>query len=302
LHKEALVLFERFHTITDSLSEVNNSEKIAELQLIYDLEKKDAEITLLEKENALKASRLNIILISAVSAIILLLAFFSNRQVRMRRRQQREFTQKLLASIDDERSRISRDLHDDIGQSLSVIKAKINLIENGRVEQIIGLENEVGEVINQARQLSHSLHPSYLEKIGITRSVASLMERIQRGTGIVCSYEIDQKVEQLSLFHQSQLYRIIQECINNTLKHADAKALKLILSHTESQYLFEYMDNGKGLQSDRLKTGIGMDTIRERSNKLGGKVHYGDVNGKGFRLYFKFNGKARPQDDNTAVE
>jgi two-component system, NarL family, sensor kinase len=302
LYQEALEAFERFHTITDSLSEVNNSEKIAELQLVYDMEKKDAEITLLEKENALKASRLNIIIVSSISAIILILAFFSNRQIRLRRRQQREFTQKLIASIDDERSRISRDLHDDIGQSLSVIKAKINLIEKGRREQLEGLETELGEVINQTRQLSHSLHPSYLEKIGITRSVASLMDRIQRGTGIVCSYEIDERFEHLGIYYQSQLYRIIQECVNNTLKHAEAKALKLILSYSDDQFLFEYMDNGKGMQSDRLKTGIGMDTIRERSNKIGGKVYYGDVNGKGFRLYFKFNGKVRQQDEILAAE
>lgn len=300
--EEALQAFERYHTLTDSLSEVNNSEKIAELQLIYDMEKKDAEITLLEKENALKASRLNIIIVSSVALIILILAYFRNRQIRLRRRQQKEFTHKLIASIDAERSRISRDLHDDIGQSLSVIKAKINLIEKGRTEQLEGLESEVGEVINLARQLSHSLHPSYLEKIGITRSVASLMDRIQRSTGLICSYEIDEKFEELSLFHQTQLYRIIQECINNTLKHAEAKALKLILSYKDDQFGFEYMDNGKGVDSDRLNTGIGMDTIRERSSKVGGKVYTGDVNGKGFRLYFKFNGKARVQDDSISVE
>ena len=289
--EEALEAFEQFYNINDSLGEVNNSEKIAELQLIYDLDKKDANIELLEKENALKSSRLKIILIGLSSFIIVLFTILHNRHVRLRRRQQRDFTQKLISNIDDERSRISRDLHDDIGQSLSVIKSKINLYQQKKLKHLEGLDTEVGEIINQARQLSHVLHPSYLEKIGITRSVASLAERIQRNTGIICSFEIDEKIESLSIEVQTQLYRIIQESINNTLKHANASALKIVIRPIQDGYLFEYMDNGKGVENPETTDGIGIHTIRERALKLKGKAHFSSNKGKGYKCTIKFDDK-----------
>ena len=288
-YEDALEAFEEFYEINDSLAEVNNAEKIAELQLIYDIEKKDANIELLKKENALKESKINIIVLSAVFSIILLFTFLNNRHARLRRRQQRAFTQKLISNIDEERSRISRDLHDDIGQSLSVIKSKINLFTQQKLDNIDGLENDMGEIINQTRQLSHVLHPSYLEKIGITRSIASLAERIQKGTGIICSYDIDEKVENFSLETQTQLYRITQESINNTVKHANATALKISIFRNNGGYIFEYMDNGKGLdETSNANEGIGMHTIRERALKINGRAVFSDNKGRGFKCTIKF--------------
>ena len=147
----------------------------------------------------------------------------------------------------------------------------------------------MGEIINQTRQLSHILHPSYLEKIGLTRSIASLAERIQKGTGIICSYDIDEKVETFSLEAQTQLYRITQESINNTVKHAKATALKVSISRNNGGYIFEYMDNGKGLdESNNINEGIGMHTIRERALKINGKAIFSDNKGKGFKCIIKF--------------
>jgi len=287
-YKEALEAFEQFYTIDDSLAEVNNAEKIAELQFIYDIEKKDANIELLKKENALKESRINIIVLSSVFSILLLFTYLNSRHARIRRRQQRTFTQKLISNIDEERSRISRDLHDDIGQSLSIIKSKIGLFKQNKLDNLDGLEDDMGDIINQARQLSHVLHPSYLEKIGLTRSIASLAERIQKGTGIICSYDIDEKVETLNLEVQTQLYRIIQESINNTIKHANATALKIAITTNNGSFLFEYMDNGKGLDESNNIEGIGMHTIRERALKINGKAIFSDNKGKGFKCTIKF--------------
>jgi signal transduction histidine kinase len=287
-YEEAIETYEAFFAIHDSLAQVNSADKMAEMQVLYELEKKDAEIELLEKDNALKNSRMNIIVVSAVSLIILLLAFLHNRHVRMRRRQQRDFTQKLITNIDEERSRISRDLHDDIGQSLSVIKSKINLFNQQKIENIQGVDHEIGEIINQTRSISHTLHPSYLEKIGLVRSVASLMERVQKSTGIICSFDIDEKSESLDITVQSQLYRIVQELTNNTIKHAKASALKVILTFDHTSFTFEYMDNGQGFTEKELSEGIGMNTIRERVLKFGGRINFTDNKGRGFKCVIRF--------------
>ncbi|WP_343790435.1 sensor histidine kinase [Wandonia haliotis] len=284
----ALAAYEEFYSLHDSLAEVNNAEKMAELQVIYDLEKKDAEIELLAKDNALNNSRINIIIISSVSFLVLVLAFFHNRHVRLRRKQQRDYTQKLISNIDEERSRISRDLHDDIGQSLSVIKSKINLYRQGKIDNLDGLDGEVGEMINQTRNLSHTLHPSYLEKIGLVRSIASLAERVQKSSGIVCSYEVAEAADDLPLEIQTQVYRIVQESINNTIKHANASALKIILVQQGGYYQFEYMDNGRGFTEKEISDGIGLNTIRERALKIGGRAIFSDNRGKGFRCVIRF--------------
>ncbi len=287
-YKEALDAFESFYDINDSLSQINNAEKMAEMQVLYELEKKNTEIEQLEKDNNLKSYRFNILIVSVTSFIVLFLAFLHNRHVRMRRRQQRDFTQKLITNIDEERSRISRDLHDGIGQSLSLIKSKISLFNQQKTENIVGLDHEIGEIINQTRSISHGLHPSYLEKIGLVRSVASLMERIQKSTGIICSYDIDEESESLDIVTQSQLYRIVQELTNNTIKHANASALKVVFTSDNEYHTFEYMDNGGGYTENELAEGIGINTIRERALKIGGKVYFTDKKGRGFKSTIRF--------------
>lgn len=194
----------------------------------------------------------------------------------------------MIENIDEERGRISKDLHDNIGQSLSVIKSKINMFNTGRIQAIDGLDSDLGDVINQTRSISHHLHPSFLEKIGLSRSLASLMEKIQESTGIVCSLELFKEIESLPVETKTQIYRIIQECVNNTIKHAQATALKITVYKQDESYFLEYKDNGIGMKDVPASgTGIGILTIKERGNKLNGKVNF-ITNSNGFRLILKF--------------
>lgn len=294
--EKALTYAKKFNQMNDSLSDISNQDKLAELQVVYGKERVEAELenvksknSLLKKENELKKARLRFILILVFSLAILGLGFIYIRYVRIMRKQQVLFSQKLIENIDEERSRISKDLHDDIGQSLSVIKSKINMYNTGRIQEIEGLDTELGEVINQTRSISHHLHPSFLEKIGLSRSLASLMEKIQESTGIVCSLDLFSQIENLPLETKTQIYRIVQECINNTIKHANASALKVsVLEQDNGGYILKYKDNGIGMK-DFLSAGegIGIMTIKERGNKLNGKTTFFSSS-IGFRLILKF--------------
>ncbi|MFN3916106.1 MAG: tetratricopeptide repeat protein [Flavobacteriales bacterium] len=294
--REALESFEKYHELNDSLLSINNQEKIAELLVLYDLDKKEAELenernktAILEKENELKQAKIRNVLLMSLFTTILIVIVVYLRHIFITRKQQRHFTQKLIESIDSERSRISRDLHDDIGQSLSVVKSKVNLFNNGKTNALEGMETELGELINQTRNISHQLHPSYLEKIGLIRSVASLLEKIQNSSGVICSYEITHKVEELPLEKKTQIYRVVQECLNNTLKHSSAQAIKVEIGRMEGgKFTLIYRDNGVGIKSESVNEGIGLLTVKERARSLGGEAQMGANQGRGFKLTISF--------------
>jgi signal transduction histidine kinase len=179
---------------------------MAEMQVVYGKERVESELeneksknSLLQKENELKRIRLRFVLILCFSILVVGIGLIFIRSVIITRRQQVAFSQKLIENIDEERGRISKDLHDNIGQSLSVIKSKINMFNTGRIQAIDGLDAELGDVINQTRSISHHLHPAFLEKIGLSRSLASLMEKIQESTNIVCSLDLFKEIESLRL-------------------------------------------------------------------------------------------------------
>lgn len=292
----AYTAFKYYHELSDSLYELGNTKKFQELQMAYNKEKSEAELQqertktkMLETEAELKKSRMFIILFSGIFIVVVGVGGVYLRYVRITRKQQREFTQKLITSVDQERSRISRDLHDDIGQSLSVVKSKVNLFSKGQLASLDGIDKEIGLLIDQTRSISHSLHPSYLEKIGLKRSIISLLDKIEKNTDLITSYEIDNEIDNEDISIQTQLYRITQESINNSIKHAEAKSIRIILSKTNNEWLYTFQDNGKGFEvNDDNGNGIGMQTIKERALKIGGKIQVQSQKGKGFKLSIWF--------------
>lgn len=296
LFEEAYTAFTYYHELNDSLYKLGNTDKFQELQMAYNKEKSDAEIqqekakrTMLKKESELKRSRMFIFICTLTFIIIIATGGLYLRYVRITRKQQREFTQKLITSVDQERSRISRDLHDDIGQSLSVVKSKVNLYSKGQLKTLDGIDEEIGLLIDKTRNISHSLHPSYLEKIGLKRSIISLLDKIEKNTGLITSYELDTDIDLVDINTQTQLYRITQESINNSLKHAVAKSIRIILEKTSEIWTYSYQDNGKGFDvSEENISGIGMQTIKERALKINGKIQIISHKAKGFKLTISF--------------
>lgn len=295
-YKEALEVYERYDELKDSIAEISNKKEFAELQVKYETEKKEVELkesrarsAMLEADKQLKESIIIMIIVVGIFILVALVVFFYLRHLRTSREQQRKFSRELIENLDEERLRISRDLHDDIGQSLSIAKSKVNLFKKGQIDNLEGLEENLGDIIQQARMLSHRLHPSYLEKIGLKRSIVSLLDKIEKNTGIITSYEIDSSVDNLSLVKQTQVYRILQECINNTIKHAEAKSVKVLVNKEEDEFIFVYRDNGKGVDLSSSKNqGLGMMTIKERVSKLKGKLQLLSQPKKGFYLTIKF--------------
>lgn len=308
--KMALHEYKLYKKINDSLNDLMNTKAITEIQAKYNDEKKDAAIekarnknlelenknlTLEQKniEERERAERRMILgTIGFVSVLLMIVIYFYVSYNRKTRKQQQFFAQQLIHDIEEERNRIAKDLHDDVGQSLSAIKSRLNLVHQKGLDpdHMVFIETEVGKVIEQTRDISRKLYPAYLEKIGLTRSVARLMEGIQQSTQIVCSFEIDPDTDKLPVNMLTHIYRIIQECVNNTIKHADASALKVTIFKTEDKFQMIYQDNGKGIHKTEIKnSGVGLMSLKERTRILKGELNIGDNAGKGFKLTINFN-------------
>ena len=296
-YKKALNFQTRFHELSDSIELITNKDKMADLQVLYGRKRIEAQLAqektktkLSDKNRELESTQWRLILIVFAAISVFILGFLYIRYVRKSRQQQVLFSQRLIQQIDEERSRISGDLHDNIGQLLSVVKSKINMYNTGLIHEITDLDKEVGEVINQTRTISHQLHPSSLEKLGLERSINGLIERTQANTDIICSMHFAVPNDQLGIEIQTQLYRISQECINNTIKHAKAASLKITLKEEDGTYIYKYRDNGIGFSGSTFSNGIGMMTIKERVHKINGKLNVISDQQKGMQLVIKFRG------------
>lgn len=293
-YKKALDYFLSYRKIKDSIEQTVNGKIIQELQLKYNVQKKEIELEkekskylLLEKKHQDERFFKWLSIGIAIIVLIIVIGFVSYRYSIKLREKQAQFSRQLIENIEEDRLRISMDLHDDIGQSLSMIKSKISHSKCNQEDK--NLETELSRVIEQTREISRNLYPSYLEKIGLVRSIARLMENVQTSSHLECSFDVSEKVDTLPIGTKTHIYRILQECTNNTIKHAKASALKISISEDEGEFILVYQDNGIGLTA-KQKNGLGLLSIQERAKIINGSVSIEDKSNKSFKLTLKFNG------------
>jgi two-component system NarL family sensor kinase len=294
-YQGALDNYLTYSKLKDSLNEQINNKIIQELQVNYKIQKKENELEKersksisLEKSNqeerflkwlAVGVGLLFLTLISSTAFLIY------NRKIREK---QDQFSKQIIQNIEAERHRIARDLHDDIGQSLSILKSKTSKENADNMFVFLEMKKELERIIEQTREISRNLYPSHLEKIGLIRSVASLIENIQNSVGIECSFTIQDEIDALSTETKTHLFRIIQECANNTVKHARATALKISIESKKENFVLTYIDNGQGVSKQKSTIGMGLNSIRERVKILNGTLQIEDKLVKGFKLIITF--------------
>ncbi len=289
-YENALESYENYINVKDSINNNINNKIIEDLQYNYKVQQKEVELEksksksiLLEISNQKERNNKWLAIGLAVIILTITLIYFYNRYLRKVKEKQEQFSKLLINNIEEERKRISMDLHDDIGQALSIIKSKvINIIKSKEIE------DDLSRVINQTREISRNLYPSGLEKIGLIRSVASLMQDLQSLKGLECSYDINESILTVSKEIQTNIYRIIQECVNNTVKHSGASGLKVSIKRMNNEFILTYMDNGTGLKAKKNTQGIGLLSIQERAKIINGSIEIDERIEKGFKLILKF--------------
>lgn len=189
------------------------------------------------------------------------------------------FSQQLIGSQESERKRVAAELHDSLGQSLGMVKNKVLMIKRDtgkpelREKQVKDLEEMVTDAIQEVRNISYNLRPLHLELLGITQSLHSLLEDVIETGLIELETDIQTFDNVLSKSNEMNVFRIVQECFNNILKHAQATAARIQITKADAMIAIRIEDNGVGIAPGATGKGsFGMIGIRERLNILNGKI------------------------------
>lgn len=168
---------------------------------------------------------------------------------------------------------ISEEIHDNVGQVLSLAKLNLNTFENNPEKKLQATKDLVSKAINDLRDLSRSLHGDKMAEIGLQEAIANELKILQN-TG---QYETQLKTEGVAYKLEPQkemvLFRIVQEALHNSVKHAKANALEVQLNYLPNVFTLIVHDNGKGFNSETLssaQTGIGLKSMKNRAILIGG--------------------------------
>ncbi len=197
---------------------------------------------------------------------------------------QQAFSRRLVSSQETERKRIASELHDGLGQNLLVIKNRA-MIGTGlsdsnskAVEQFKEIDSIVSEAIAEAKQIAYNLRPLHLDRFGLKSALEDMMEKVESASGIKFSSRIVSLDGLLSKEYEINLYRIIQESINNIVKHSYASEALVVVDCGGDILSVTIKDDGKGFKDDpessifNRRAGLGVASIDERIRLLKGSL------------------------------
>jgi PAS domain S-box-containing protein len=207
--------------------------------------------------------------------------------------QQQEFAGRLMTAQETERSRIARELHDDIGQSLAILSVQLQRAERPVSDQpgryhpgIAELCSKVQEVATRVTRLSRQLHSSTLEYLGLTKAVRGECKEFSETQRIPVECSCDEIPRELDDEIGLCFLRVIQEALHNIAKHSRATKVKVELTGNSTELSLLVSDNGVGfdLEQARLAGGIGLISMRERTHLVGGEFRLTSGPGVGTQI------------------
>lgn len=320
-YKVASEYFSKTLTVSDSLFKTETSEKVAEAEAKYQNEKKQQEIVKLEKDTQIKSltikqkSTLNYFLIASFAAL-LLVGFLIYRNLRHRNllaKQQDELQQQrirelekdrqlvavdsMLKGQEEERSRLAKDLHDGLGGLLSGVKFSLtNMKDNLFItpENMTVFERSLDMIdtsIKELRRVAHNMMPEMLTKFGLDEALREYCNTINATKLLSVKYQSHGMEERLEKSTEIIVYRIIQELLNNSMKHAAATDAFVQLIREANRFNIVVEDNGKGFDATLSENnkGSGFANIRSRVEYLKGRVEIHSEPGKGTLVNVEFN-------------
>lgn len=293
-YKQALKNFRTAIVYRDSLSNENKQRQMAEAEARFEAKQKDNEIQLLKQEKLIKEFEIQqhkseiMALISTIVIGSLVIIFLYKRH---QAKQQQKFNSNMLAqkevylkavveAQEDERKRIASDLHDSVGQNLTAVKLGLSSImvtcsnQPSLSTKFEDLAQTLNSTIQEVRNISHQMMPRMLQEDGLVPAIADMLEKTFRHTQFSYNFEhfglesrLDEKIE-------IGLFRIVQELINNIIKHSEATQVSVQLLRNAQMLILLVEDNGKGfaLSSDK-KAGIGLLNISSRVETIHGEFN-----------------------------
>ncbi len=210
-------------------------------------------------------------------------------QLEILNRELRSLSSNLIATQDDERRRIARELHDSLGQELSAAKMMTDKIimlnrSSESTKEAIEISNLIDHAIQQVRNISYLLHPPLLDEIGLPSALQFYLEGFTKRSGIEILLETKPtNFPRLAPEMETAIFRIVQEAVTNVFRHSGAREAWVTLVKDDTQIVGTVRDNGKGItdgvmegRPDRI--GVGIGGMRQRVKEFGGDLRIGNAN------------------------
>jgi len=243
---------------------------------------------------------IGVLLILIMGVALLSFFFFSRKRIvnkelekkNLEVTHQKEIIQSIIITQEKERKRIAQDLHDDISSKLNVINLNANLLKDGNLspEEYTIINNGILEAtdktLESARKIAHNLLPPILEEFGFKDAAEELIDSFNNSRKINIKYTIDYPKKLLASQNELHLFRIIQELINNSVRHGKAKNSTINITCKSNELVLSYIDNGIGFNAKDIenKKGLGIKNIESRVSLLNGKHNIGSEIGHGFNI------------------
>jgi signal transduction histidine kinase len=210
-------------------------------------------------------------------------------QLELLNRELRTLSSNLIATQDDERRRIARELHDSLGQELSAAKMMTDKIimlnrSSESTNEAVEISNLIDHAIQQVRSISYLLHPPLLDEIGLQSALQFYLDGFTKRSGIEVLLETQpSNFPRLAPEMETAIFRIVQEAVTNVFRHSGAREAWVTLVKDDSQVVGTVRDNGKGItdgvmagRPDRI--GVGIGGMRQRVKEFGGDLRIGNAN------------------------
>lgn len=295
-YKDAFTYFQKRTSLRDSLFSIDKTKQIEELNTKYETVKKEQKIE--QQHNRLRLQNFLFIGIACLILFTGLLVHSQYRRYRWRQetkmktaliRQQEQAVKAVIEAEENERRRIAKDLHDGVGQMMSAAKMNLSALESEMefnssdqkqsYEKIIQL---IDESSKEVRTVSHLMMPNVLLKNNLAAAIHDFVNKLDKKT-LQVHLDTEGLEERLDSNIETVLYRVIQECVTNVIKHAGASTLDISLIRDKDGISGTVEDNGKGFDTTDKENfeGIGLRNIVTRIGFLKGSVDFDSAPGRG---------------------
>ena len=301
----------RLRVVRDSVFSQGVAEVVAELQEKYNKTEREKEILsqrteIAEKELVLNRKNTQLIGLVLVAVLMTILGYLLYNQQKLKNRQlvrENELKQALIRietqnRLQEQRLRISRDLHDNIGAQLTFIISSIENLQfgfkldnNKLINKLSGISDFTKETINELRDTIWAMNKSDITLEDLQSRISNVVKKANAyATNIdfkfIIAEDISKEVKFTSIKGMN-IYRIVQEAINNAMKYAEAKSVLVKISQNKDRLSFEITDDGKGFDENEIKLGNGLNNMRKRAEEIGADFSLDSKVGNGTSIKFK---------------
>ncbi|MCB2206828.1 MAG: Cache 3/Cache 2 fusion domain-containing protein [Bacteroidetes bacterium] len=217
------------------------------------------------------------------------------RSIEERKELERKVLSAVIKTEEKERERFAKDMHDGLGPLLSAIKLYVNELNDAEtsVSEKESYIEQINDMLDQAvtstREISNNLMPRVIHEYGLIRAVEAFSEKVNKTKKLHIDFDYSGISESLDKDLQLILFRVVSELINNTMKHADAKHIRIKLTKDEERISLAFEDDGIGFNMNEVmnnpKTGIGLKSIISRVKSVNGRVIFKSFKGHGFKIF-----------------